>query len=287
MKENRNHHDQIMVVKASGEEEPFSVDKLKYSLKNAGASEQIIDQIVDEIYNWIYQGVTTKRIYSHAFSLLRHQPDISGLRYRLKQAILELGPSGYPFETLIGQLFEKEGFSTEVGIVVQGNCVTHEMDVIATNGKTQHLVECKYSKHQGKQVSVQVPLYVRSRVNDIIKKRRRDASTKDFEFRGWVVTNTRFSDDSMQYGKCSGLNLLGWDYPAGKGLKNLIEEYKIYPVTVLANLTKAQKRLLLDKGIVTCNQITDKVIKDLELSKRRGNQLTKELSNLFLHQISQ
>jgi len=275
-------HPQILVTKASGEEEPFSVEKLKRSLRNAGAGEAIIEKIVDETYKWIYHGVTTKKLYAHAFSLLRHQPDVSGLRYRLKQAILELGPSGYPFETLIGQLFEKQGFSTEVGIVVDGTCVTHEMDVIATKNKEQHLVECKYSKHQGKQVSVQVPLYVRSRVNDIIKVRSEIAATKDFDFKGWVVTNTRFSEDSTQYGKCSGLNLLGWDYPYGNGLKNLIEKYKIYPITILHNLTKQHVTFLLEKEIVTCNQLAAKlnVLDELHLTKRRIKRLKAELKEI-------
>jgi hypothetical protein len=276
------NHPQILVTKASGEEEPFSVDKLKRSLRNAGANEVIIEKIVDDMYKWLYHGVTTKKIYTHAFSLLRHQPDVSGLRYRLKQAILELGPSGYPFETMIGQLFEKQGFSTEVGVVVDGTCVTHEMDVIATKDKEQHLVECKYSKHQGKQVSVQVPLYVRSRINDIIHVRKAIPATKDLKFNGWVVTNTRFSDDSTQYGKCSGLNLLGWDYPYGKGLKNLIEKYKIYPITILQNLTKQHKQLLLEKEVVTCNQLNAdlKILNDFKLTNRRFNKLKNELKEV-------
>lgn len=276
------NHPQILVTKASGEEEPFSVDKLQRSLRNAGANEAIIEKIVADMYKWLYHGVTTKKIYAHAFSLLRHQPDVSGLRYRLKQAILELGPSGYPFETLIGQLFEKQGFSTEVGIVVDGTCVTHEMDVIASKGQEQHLVECKYSKHQGKQVSVQVPLYVRSRVNDIINVRSVKSATKDFDFKGWVVTNTRFSDDSIQYGKCSGLNLLGWDYPYGKGLKTLIEKYKIYPITILHNLTKQHVKFLLEKEIVTCNQLASnlKVLDELRFTNRRIKRLKAELKEV-------
>ncbi|ALO14806.1 ATP cone domain protein [Salinivirga cyanobacteriivorans] len=271
---------QIWVTKASGEEEPFSVDKLKRSLRNAGADKAIIDKIVEEMYKWLYHGVTTKKIYSHAFSLLKKQPDVSGLRYRLKRAILELGPSGYPFETLIGQLFEKQGYSTEVGVVVDGTCVTHEMDVIATHNNQQHLVECKYSKHQGKQVGVQVPLYVHSRVDDIVKKRRTIPATKNYHFEGWVVTNTRFSEDSIQYGKCSGLNLLAWDYPHGKGLKNLIEDYKIYPITILRNLTKAHKKVLLEQGVVTCNQLSQKMnsLDKLKLTAPRLKRLKNELA---------
>ncbi len=272
---------EVLITKASGEEEPFSPEKLKHSLRNAGVKESVIAKIVKDISQWLYPGVTTKKIYSRAFSLLKSQPDVSSLRYRLKKAILELGPSGYPFETLIGQIFEKQGYSTEVGIIVDGNCVTHEMDVIATQKNEQHLVECKYSKHQGKQVSVQVPLYVHSRVNDIIKKRRSIDATKNYNFKGWVVTNTRFSDDSTQYGKCSGLRLLAWDYPAGNSLKNRIEKYKLYPITILSGLTKVHKKILLEQNIVTCNQLDDQALKRLNLTKNRTTRLKRELAGIY------
>lgn len=273
---------QILVTKASGEQEAFSINKLKGSLRNAGAAEPVINQIVDAVLNWLTPGVSTKKIYRKAFSLLRYESDSSGLRYRLKQAILELGPTGYPFETLIGQLFAKQGYDVEVGIVVDGTCVTHEMDVIATGATVQHLVECKYSKHQGKQVSVQVPLYVRSRVDDIIKTRSSMPENAHLKFEGWVVTNTRFSDDSLQYGRCSGLNLLGWDYPGEKSLKYLIEYYKIYPITILTGLTISQKQQLMDKGIVCCNQLLENmdVLKQFNFSARRISKVKSELEHI-------
>ncbi len=279
--DNSKNSNVILIRKASGDEEPFSTTKLERSLVNAGAQEDTVLKIVADIENWIYPGVSTKKIYTRAFSMLRCEKTISSLRYRLKQAILELGPSGYPFEDLIGQLFKYKGFHTEVGVVVNGQCVTHEMDVIATQNHTQHLVECKYHKEQGKQVSVQVPLYVRSRVNDIIAKRQNMPEYKGYSFKGWVVTNTRFSSDSINYGTCSGLNLLAWDFPAGNGLKDLLERYKIYPITVLRNLSMKEKQHLLNQGIVTCAQLLEKPesLSFFELSKNKHNRLMKELNN--------
>src|SRR5665648_63089 len=272
----------ILIKKASGDEEPFSSEKLEHSLLNAGAKKETVLKIVADIEAWIQPGVTTKKIYSRAFSMLRRDETTSSFRYRLKQAILELGPTGYPFEILIGKLFQHMGYRTEVGVVVEGKCVTHEMDVIATLDNVQHLVECKYHKDQGNQVSVQVPLYVRSRVNDIIDKRQAMAGYQDFSFKGWVVTNTRFSEDSIQYGICSGLNLLGWNFPEGNGLKENIEKFKIYPVTVLKNLTIKEKQYLLNQGIVTCSQLSensDSLIY-LDLSKTKYNSLKKELEDI-------
>lgn len=282
--ENNNWQDihHLHVTKASGREELFVVGKLERSLHNAGAEPETIAKIVADLNSWISPGISTKRIYKRAFSILQRDKSSNAIRYRLKQAILELGPTGYPFETLIGELFKMQGYKTEVGVVVNGSCVTHEMDVIATAHKVQELVECKYHKDQGKQVSVQVPLYVRSRVNDIISLREVLPEYSDFSFTGWVVTNTRFSEDTIKYGICSGLKLLAWDFPQEKGLKYLIEKYKLFPTTILSHLTKQQKQTLLDAGIVTCLQLSEapELLDQFELTNRKKNQLKTELKEI-------
>ncbi|MBI9059317.1 MAG: restriction endonuclease [Labilibaculum sp.] len=269
----------ILIQKASGEEEPFILDKLARSLRKAGADSKSIEKILIDIEEWVYTGVTTKQIYSRAFSLLRREKKSFAMRYRLKQAIIELGPTGYPFEQFIGQLFKKQGYKIEVGVVVDGYCVTHEMDVIATQDHMQHLVECKYHKDQGKHVSVQVPLYVRSRVNDIIDKRKEIPKYSELSFEGWIVTNTRFSEDSIKYGTCSGLNLLAWDYPHDKGLKEIVEDLRLYPVTILHHLTKKKKQELLNKGIVTCFQLKEDLnaLNSILLNDRKQKLIKEEL----------
>ncbi len=272
----------ILVRKASGDEEKFETYKLERSLRNAGADNDLVQDIVKNIAEWITSGLTTKKIYARAFSLLRKTETGVAVRYKLKQAIMELGPSGYPFEDFIGYLFEKQGYKVEVGQIIEGHCVTHEMDVIATDKKIQHLVECKYSRDQGKQISVQVPLYVRSRVDDIIKKRKESPDYADISFSGWVVTNTRFSADSLQYGKCSGLHMLAWDYPHGNGLKDLIERLQIYPITILIQLTIKEKQQLINQGVVVCNQIYNNpdILDSMQLANAKYNALLKEVNDI-------
>jgi len=279
---NSKNNKVILIKKASGDEEPFSTAKLERSLLNAGAKYETILKIISDIENWIYPGITTRKIYARAFKILRNEKTTSSVKYSLKQAILELGPSGHPFEILIGKLFQNMGFRAEVGVVLVGECISHEMDVIATKDSIQHLVECKYHKDQGKQVGIQVPLYVRSRVDDIISKRNGMLEYQNYSFTGWVITNTRFSIDSVKYSICSGLKLLAWDYPAGNGLKENIEKFKIYPITVLKNLTIKEKQYLLNEGIVTCSQLLEKLdsLINLEISKTKYNYLMKELNSI-------
>ena len=272
----------IEVQKASGETEPFSVEKLIGSLQSTGADQEEIEQISKNISEWIYNGVTTRQIYKRAYDLLNQKRYHLASRYKLKKAIMELGPTGYPFEHFVAKIFDTMGFSTKTGQIMKGHCVTHEMDVVAIKDKEEHLVECKYSQSPGKNVSVQVPLYVRSRVNDIIDTQKDTAEHEGFSFHGWVVTNTRFSSDAIDYGKCCGLHLLSWDYPTGKGMKDIIDREKIYPITVLTNLSQKQKHLLLEQGVVICRQLVEnqELINSLELTVQQYRKLINELKEI-------
>ncbi len=273
---------EILIIKANGDKVPFDKDKLKKSLYNAGVQVEIATQIVSDITAWIAPNMTTQEIYKKAFSLLHEVKDSSLSRYLLKEALLEIGPTGYPFEKFMGYIFEKQGFEVKVGVEIEGAAVIHEMDVVATKGKVQHLVECKYHQDQGKQSGVQVPLYVRARINDIIEKRKENKSFAEFEFIGWVVTNTRFSFDAIKYAEHSGLKLMSWDYPKGSSLKETIEKLKIYPVTVLHHLTKAEKEKILSRGIVTCSELLNnkKLLTELNIDKERYQELLTDLNAL-------
>jgi hypothetical protein len=271
-----------LVKKASGETEPFSQEKLKTSLRRSGAEDETIAQVVNEIKDWIHDGVSTHKIYVRAFELLRKKRGGLAARYHLKKAILELGPTGFPFEHFIGQIMKHQGFEVKTGQLIQGHCVQHEVDVVATNDDTQYLMECKFHNSQEKISNVQVPLYIRSRMDDIINKRKNEPEYGGLNFQGWVVTNTRFSSDALQYGKCSGLKLLSWDYPENNSLKDLIEKFSIFPITTLAHLTQKQKIMLAQKGIVMCRQLLQKSdeIDALGLTRPKRQKLVEELKAL-------
>lgn len=272
----------VLITKASGEQEAFDVNKLRNSLHKAGAKEDTIEEIVSDINAWVFSGVSTGMIYARAYKLFRQKTGHGALRYKLKMAMYSMGPSGHPFEQFIGELFKLQNYQVEVAKVLEGTAITHEMDVIATKGKEQNLMECKYSRDQGKHVSIQVPLYVYSRVNDIVEKQMQDISFADVKFIPWVVTNTRFTPDSIAYSRSKGICLLGWDYPKDNALKNLIERERLYPVTILSHLGKQEQQKLMDAGIVTCSQLTQAPGKlaDIGLSHNKQRLVNKELESL-------
>lgn len=248
---------ELIVTKASGESVVFEMDKLKQSLRNSGASEEQIEKVVKQITPKLYHGIPTKKIYKWAFGLLKKGPREVAARYQLKRAIMDFGPSGFPFERFIGELYKKLGYQVQVSKIVHGTCIKHEIDVIARTEKEQLLVECKSHSLPGKMSDVKVPLYIQSRFLDVKSQWELDPELKGLSLQGWVVTNTRFSPDAVKYARCIGLNLLSWDYPASKCLKDYIDEFRLYPITCLTGISDAEKKTLLEKNVVLSRELQE------------------------------
>lgn len=243
----------IIVTKASGQNEPFLISKLRNSLSAAKATKDEIDSIVERLLPKLYHGISTQKIYSEAFRLLRQYSKNHASRYYLKRGIMELGPSGFPFEKFIGELFKHQGYSVEVGKILQGYCVSHEIDIIAVKETQLNLMECKYKNQPGVAVDVKTPLYIKSRFDDVLDNKSLGYNKK--EFRGWVITNAKFTSDAIEFGNCKGMQLLAWDYPVNNSLKDWVDRSGLYPITCLTSLTRSEKQWLLDKGYILVKEI--------------------------------
>jgi hypothetical protein len=248
-------HEGLRVTKVSGDVVPFDENKLLHSLERSGASESIINEVLKEVRGHLYEGIPTKHIYRMAFAILKKRTASSAARYQLKQAIAELGPTGYPFERLVGALFEHQGYRVQVGQLVQGRCIQHEVDVIAEKNGTRYMMECKFHADPNRKADVKVPLYIRSRFVDVMEAWQR--SEHGLDYAGWVVTNARFTTDALDYGRCIGLQLLSWDYPQHGSLKERIDGSKLLPITCLTTLRKVEKQQLLENGVIFCRDIHD------------------------------
>lgn len=245
----------IYILKSSGEKVKFSFEKLRNSLKRTGAEHNIVEDILHVVKDELYQGISTKEIYNRAFALLKKKKSYLASKYKLKKAIYELGPTGYPFERFIAAVLKYSGYDTQVGKILQGKCVSHEIDIIAHKNNETTIIECKFHSEQGLNCNVKIPLYINSRYLDVKahwNSNRRNESTFT---KGWVVTNTRFTEDAILYGNCCGLYLLSWDYPKNDGLKDRIDRLGLYPITVSTLLTNREKQFLLSREVVLCRDL--------------------------------
>ncbi|MDZ7719926.1 MAG: restriction endonuclease [Balneolaceae bacterium] len=272
----------ILVTKASGEQEPFEEKKLRRSLRSAGANDETINSIAEAVNQLLHDGISTQKIYREAFRLLQEESERLAGRYKLKDAILELGPTGYPFEQFIAKLLNRQGYKTEVGEIVEGDCVSHEIDVIAQKDDEHFMIECKFHNRKGHTCDVKVPLYIQSRFLDLKTKWTSLPGHKNKVHKGWVATNTRFTKDAQQYAECIGLKLLSWDYPKNEGLKDLISRAKLHPVTCLSSLDKAEKQELLEMDIILCSQLLEheQILDKIGIDQRKKTQILNEAGSI-------
>ncbi len=269
---------EFRVIKASGESEPFSVEKLRRSLQRSRVSPQLIDEVIDHVVAELRDGMKTSAIYRHAFAYLRRrQPSAAG-RYNIKKAILELGPTGYPFEKFIAEIMKAQGFRVEVGKTVAGFCVPHEIDIIAENKRRLIMVEGKFHNQAGYKTDVKVALYVKARFDDVIKRLPHD----DKKLEAWLVTNTKLTLDAVKYADCAGIKTIGWNHPPEGSLQQLVERAGLHPLTSLTSLSKYHKKQLIAKGLVLCRDIAGNqdILPSIGINKAIATRIMQEAEEL-------
>jgi ATP cone domain len=271
----------FLVTKADGTTEHFKVEKLRRSLRRAGATPQEVNEIVVDVEKSLHSGMYTQEIYRHAFSLLRQQQAPAAARYSLRRALFGLGPTGFPFELFLGKLFENDGYSVKTGTIISGRCAEHEIDVAAYKEDHSFVGEAKFHARPGIKSDLQVAMYSYARLMDLKEAR---ICTEDVcgikEF--WLITNTKFTSAAERYAECVGVKLLSWDYPKRDNLHDRIEKAKIYPITVLQSLTPSQIETLIGRNIILCKDIMQQphVLRHLHLSTRKQEAVIQEVSDI-------
>lgn len=96
----------------------------------------------------------------------------------------------------------------------------------------------------------------------------------------WLVTNTKLTTDAIQYARCVGIRAIGWSYPPGESLPELIERAGLHPITTLTSLSRSQKRQLMDKGIILCREIEPGALKSIGLMDNKAKRVTDEAREL-------
>lgn len=240
------------IIKSSGEKEPFSLRKFSQSLHKAGASNALIDDIITQIKKMHPQ--SSREIHEFAMDRLTEKNRPVAAHYNLKQAIMKLGPAGYPFEQYVAHIMQADGYQTITNQFVDGLCISHEIDVIAIKDNKNYLVECKFHNRIGLKTDVKVPLYIQARFEDIEKAEKKNPARTVFD-QPWIWSNTQFTTDAINYAQCAGMRLTGWTHPAGHSLAELVDRYKLYPVTALTTINQQKKNLLIEHGILLCRDI--------------------------------
>ncbi len=266
----------ISVLKANGLLEPFSENKVNNSLTASGIDKNIRKDIIKELKQYLYDGISTKEIYKIVAQLLDKKRPFLSSRYNLKQAIMALGPSGYPFENFFAKILNTSGFKTKVSYYVKGKCISHEIDILAQKENDLFAIEAKFHNKQGIKTDVKTALYVYARFLDIKLTKINIFKTNNIN-QMWLVTNTKLTSKAIKYCNCVGIKAIGWNYQKEWSLQSLVEKSGLYPITCLSSLSKQDREMLLGRGIVSCRDILNFTNLKTLIPKNKINQLKKEI----------
>jgi hypothetical protein len=244
------------IIKADGKKEPYDEEKINSSFRKAGASSEIASEATKTISRKIKHNMSTDEIHQKALDQLKVMEPKVALKYTLKRAIMNMGPEGYVFEKYIAKILGEHGFTTEVGQMLKGYCVEHEIDVVAGRNNKTYLIECKYHNSPGTKSDIKTSLYVYSRFLDI-KKASGINDSDDSKLEAWLVTNTKCTSDAVKYSNCVGLKILAWHYPKTENLQYYIETKNLYPISILSTITEKQKDILFDYDIILVKELID------------------------------
>ena len=261
-----------IIVKGDGSREAFDIHKLESSLKRSGAVPELAESVARTVEKTIKDGMTTTEIYRNAYKLLAKEEKVTAARYSMRRAILDLGPTGYPFEDFVSEMMRLKGYTTKVRQTVKGKCATHEVDVIFEKDSQRIGAELKFHNGPGFKTDLKTALYVEARFRDILALP--DCTLSE----GWLITNTKFSRTAIDFAECAGVKLMGWSYPHEGNLLDMIKKTGVYPLTVLSSLSNKEKERLLMQGAALCRSVAQdpEVLLKAGIPKRKHQEIIAE-----------
>lgn len=266
-----------------GEREPFSPQKVYLSARRAGASKALAGKAAVLIESKIKTGMKTTNIYRQIKKILyRENPGVN-LRFSLKAGMRELGPSGFPFEKFIGEVFSRLGFKVKTNVYLSGTCLNdYEIDFLAKKAGLVYIGECKYRNVAGDKVHLDNILANQARFLDLLNGSHfKTDDYKNCRIRSIMVTNEKFTSRATAYAECQGVELLGWRYPNNKGLEWLIEKNGLYPITILPSLKGHLQDVLISKQIMLAKDILKIKPQELGMPSQYLNALIQETKILL------
>lgn len=245
----------IFVTKANGTRESFDRAKLVRTCRRMGATEEVAHHIAKSIEARLFDGIETKKILSMIFVLMRKHKPILKHMIDLRKS-LSLLRSKPDFELFIQLLLKEYGYDVVPNLIIRGKCVEHEVDALASKeGKTM-IVEVKHHFDYHTPTGLDEARIARAVFEDATEGHEIGSNDLGID-EVMIVSNTKLSGHAERYVNCRNIKHVGWSHPPKSGLQNLIEDKKLYPITILRGLRSPVRDKLVSAGIVMIKQLTE------------------------------
>jgi hypothetical protein len=231
-----------------------------------GATQGVAEAIADEIESRLYDGITTRRILQMVYNRLKRHRPVMKLQIDLRRS-LSILRSAPDFERYIQLLLREHGYEVTSNQIIRGRCVEHEVDAVARNDGKTCIVEVKHHYKYHTPTSLDVSRISRAVFEDLTEGYQLGHNKLKIDY-ALIVSNTKLSEHAKRYADCRGISHISWSSPPNHDLQTMIEEKKVYPVTIVRGLSATTRNKLTSNGIILLKQLTEKNI--VELRRQTG-----------------
>lgn len=244
----------IFIKKNNGKKEKFKEEKIRKIILRLGGDERTADKIITFIYDkYNNKTVYSSTIFNEIREFLKKENPKIAKKLNLKNAILKLGPAGYNFEKYVASILKAYGYNAYLPEIMQGACITHEVDVVVERYSRSGMIEAKFRHSPSIHITIKDTMSTWARFIDLVEGAKLGLC-KHFD-EAWIVTNAKFSQQSLQYGHCKNMVLLGWNHPKERTFAQMIDLKLMYPITILENLPKETYYKLIENNIILCSEL--------------------------------
>jgi hypothetical protein len=218
-----------------------------------GATKQDAEEIAGKIESRVYDGMPTAKVLQMIFQFIhKYKPQASRL-YDLRRG-LSLMNSKPEFEKFVQILLANIGFEVVPNRILKGKCIEHEVDAIARKDGVTYFVEAKHHYNYHAFTGLDESRIARAVLEDVSEGFNLGLTDLKID-EAMIVTNTKYSEQAMQYGICRNILQIGWSTPADLGLRDIILEKSLYPLSCIRGLKTDARLQLVDSGIILINQL--------------------------------
>jgi hypothetical protein len=166
------------------------------------------------------------------------------------------------FEAYVRAILARDGFEVSPNQLLIGKCVNHEVDGVARKNGFIYFLEVKHHLNYHIPTGLDESRIARAVLEDVAEGFALGRS--DLKIDGaMIITNTRYSQEAIQYGKCRGILQVGWSSPTGHGLQDLVTETNLFPLSCLRGLKRDVREKLANSGIVLFEQMLNEETAEL------------------------
>ena len=186
------------------------------------------------------------------------------------------------FEAFVRVLLAHSGFQVKPNTILRGLCGEHEVDAIATKDGLTYFVEAKHHFNYHTLTGLDESRIARAIIEDVTEGYASDAAKIKIDS-AMIVTNTRYSEHAINYGRCRGIFQVGWASPEGFGLREVVEKHKLYPLSCLRGVSTETRLRLVEAGIVLIKQLLEQDSRYIERKIGLSNEVVLSIMEKARH----